>query len=116
VVAGSRISNSPALLLSERFVTTLTKLNSDYDHIIIDSPPVLLVTDAVIVGRLSGTTLMVLRSDRHQTREIGDSIKRLRQAGVNLAGVIFNDVPISKKRYGYGKYGYNYSYSYTDKK
>ena len=60
---------------------------------LIDSPPVLAVTDATIIGRMAGSTFLVLRSGMHTEGEIADAIKRLRTAGVDLEGGIFNGVP-----------------------
>ena len=81
-----------------------------YDHVIIDSPPILAVTDATIIGQMVGGTLMVLRSGQHPMREIEQAVKRLKQAQVNLRGMLFNDVNVQSQRYGAGKYSYQYTY------
>ena len=106
---GALPPNPAELLLHERFSSTLEALASQYDHVVIDSPPVLAVTDAAIVGRLSGTTLLVVKAGAHPMREIEQAVKRLKQAGVNLRGLLFNDVKVTSNRYGY-KYSYQYSY------
>jgi tyrosine-protein kinase Etk/Wzc len=73
--------------------------------VIIDSPPVLAVTDAVILGRLAGVVLLVTKYGVHPMREIELSVKRLLRVGANLKGVVFNDMPMSTgAEYGYGSY------------
>jgi tyrosine-protein kinase Etk/Wzc len=106
-----RIPPNPSeLLLHKRFTNCLSVLTPRYDHIIIDSPPILAVTDATIIGQMAGGTLMVLKSGEHPMREIDQAVKRLQQSGVNLRGLLFNDVSIQSQRYGAGKYSYQYSY------
>lgn len=113
ICTGTPPPNPSELLSHERFVTALGRLSLRYDYVMIDSPPVLLVTDAAIIGRLAGTALLVVKAGAHTLREIEHSIKRLEQGGVNLRGVVFNDMPVSKSRYGYGDYyGYAYDHSY----
>ena len=103
--------NPAELLLHQRFANCLNVLSTRFDHIVIDSPPVLAVTDASIIGQMCGATLMVLKSGEHPIREIQQSVKRLQQSGVNLRGIIINDVSLQAKRYGGGKYSYQYAYS-----
>ena len=88
----------------------MSVLTPRFDHIIIDSPPILAVTDATIIGQMAGATLMVLKSGAHPMREIELSVKRLQQAGVNLRGLLINDIDVQSQRYGAGKYSYQYSY------
>ena len=81
-----------------------------YDHIIIDSPPILAVTDAAIIGQMVGGALMVLKAGLHPMREVEQAVKRLQQSEVNLRGILFNDIKSSSRRYGAGKYNYQYTY------
>ena len=115
ISTGERPPNPAELLLHEKFAGFLQQVSSTYDHIVIDTPPVLAVTDAAIVGRLAGATLMVLKDGQHPLREIEQSIKRLKLAGVNLRGAVFNAISRISARRGFGRY-YGYSYSYSDKK
>ena len=96
--------------MHKRFSNCLAALSPRYDHIIIDSPPILAVTDAAIIGQMVGGTLMVLKAGEHPMREIEQAVKRLHQANVNLRGILFNDISASSQRYGAGKYHYHYSY------
>ena len=110
IATGSIPPNPSELLLHERFGIFLENISKQYDHVIIDSPPILAVTDAAIIGRMASATLMVIRAGQHPMRELEQSTKRLLQAGVDIKGIVFNDVPESSSRYGYGKYVYQYSY------
>jgi tyrosine-protein kinase Etk/Wzc len=115
VPTGQRPPNPSELLMHERFSEMMQEAEQRYDLVVIDSPPILAATDAAIVGQSVGATLMVVRAGAHHPRELKDSVKRMVHGGVNLRGLIFNDMPIAKSRYGYG-YGYGkyaYRYSYT---
>ncbi|MFA5923098.1 MAG: polysaccharide biosynthesis tyrosine autokinase [Methylococcaceae bacterium] len=116
IATGSIPPNPSELLLHERFGILLESISKNYDHVIIDSPPILAVTDAAIIGRIASVTLMVIRAGQHPMRELEQSTKRLIQAGVDIKGIVFNDVPETSSRYGYGygKYVYQYSYQKSD--
>jgi tyrosine-protein kinase Etk/Wzc len=108
--------NPSELLMSDRFKEVLDNLAGKYDLVIVDTPPVLAVTDATIVGRHAGVNFVVLRSGMHPLREIELSIKRLTQNGIKPQGFIVNDVALHSGRYGYGRYGrYGYHYQYEYK-
>lgn len=111
VAGGTRPPNPSEILMSARFSDFLKMLSETYDYVLIDTPPVLPVTDAAIIGRLAGTTLLVLKSAEHPLRAIEETVRRLRQAGVHVKGVIFNQVGMRVGSYGYGSYGYSYGYS-----
>jgi tyrosine-protein kinase Etk/Wzc len=111
IPTGNLPPNPSELLLHKRFTNCLSVLTPRYDHIIIDSPPILAVSDATIIGQMAGATLMVLKSGEHPMREIEQSVKRLRQSGVNLRGLLINDISAQSQRYGAGKYTYQYSYA-----
>jgi tyrosine-protein kinase Etk/Wzc len=101
-------------LLHDQFASALDEASARFDYVIIDSPPILAVTDAAVIGRVAGAALLVVEADVHPLREIEQSVKRLRQTGVNLVGAVFNGMETSRKGYGYGQY-YGYGYSYTSK-
>jgi len=115
LTVGTITLNPSELLMQQKFKYILEKISENFEYIIIDSPPVLAVTDATIIGSYAGATLLVVRDGQSPLREIEQSIKRLRQTNVNLRGVVYNGMKNTSSRYGYGKY-YGYSYSYSDKK
>ena len=102
IPTGTIPPNPAELLLHERFSNCLNVLMPRYDHVIIDSPPILAVTDATIIGQMVGGTLMVLRAGQHPMREIEQAVKRLKQSEVNLRGMLFNDINVQSQRYGAG--------------
>jgi tyrosine-protein kinase Etk/Wzc len=110
IPTGTIPPNPSELLLHKRFANCLSVLIPRYDHIIIDSPPILAVTDAAIIGQMVGGTLMVLKAGAHPMREIELAVKRLKQADINLRGILFNDIKLGGGRYGAGKYNYQYAY------
>ena len=102
--------NPAELLLHEAFKQQLGALSGQYDQVIIDSPPILAVTDAAIIGRNAATTLLVVKANFHPMRELEQATKQLQQAGIDIKGIVFNDVEMNSGRYGYGKYVYQYEY------
>jgi len=106
ISCGRRPPNPSELLMSPRLAQYLEVLSQRFDVLLIDTPPVLAVTDAAIIGAHAGATFLVLRSGMHTEGEIADTLKRLRTAGVAVEGGIFNAVP-QRKRSHY--YGYDYT-------
>jgi tyrosine-protein kinase Etk/Wzc len=111
VPTGALPPNPAELLLHENFAQFVQTVSANYDFVLIDTPPVLAVTDAAIAGRLAGAALLVVKAGMHPMREIEQAVKRLKQAGVNLRGIVFNDIKIVSRRYGYGRYVYQYAYN-----
>lgn len=114
MASGALPPNPSELLLSERFREMIDELCKTYDHVIIDTPPVLAVADSTIIGQSAGACLLVMKSGVHTAKEIDIALKRFEQSGVETAGVILNQVRAGG-RYGY-KYGYYYyQYDYSRK-
>lgn len=106
--------NPAELLMHRRFGELLNWASENYDIVVLDTPPILTVTDAAIIGNYVGTTLLVARFELNTAKEIEVSVKRFEQAGVTVKGCILNGVV--KKASSYYGYGYShYGYSYTDK-
>ncbi|CAH7062580.1 protein-tyrosine kinase Wzc [Vibrio chagasii] len=102
--------NPSELLMHPRFAELMEWASKEYDLVIVDTPPVLAVTDPSIVGAFAGTTLMVARYAQNTIKEIDVARNRFEQSGIEVKGVIFN--AIEKKAsssYGYGYYNYSYS-------
>jgi len=95
-----------------RFEGLLDELGRRFDTLIVDAPPILAVSDAAIIGRHIGATLMVARAGKHPIRELEQAVKRMAQAGVPVKGFVFNDLNTDRQRYRYGYKGYTYQYSY----
>jgi len=101
--------NPSELLMSERFTQLVKWASENYDLVLIDTPPILAVTDAAIVGRHAGTTLMVARYAVNTLKEVETSLSRFEQNGIPVKGVILNS--IFRRATGYQDYGY-YEYEY----
>ena len=109
ITRGQVPPNPSELLMHPRFAEFVEKASQEYDLVIIDTPPVLAVTDPSIVGAIAGTTLMVARFDQTTSKELEVARSRFEQSGVEVKGVILN--AIEKKAassYGYGYYNYAY--------
>lgn len=108
--------NPSELLMHANFRDLLAQLSEMFDVVIIDTPPLLAVTDAAIVGREAGISLIVTRFGVNPAKEIELTIRRFAQNGIELKGAVFNGV---EKRaasyYGNGGYGY-YNYEYASDK
>lgn len=113
IVGRGQIPPNPSeLLMHSNFSAFLEQVSALYDLVILDTPPFLAVTDAAIVGRQSGTSLIVTRFDLNPVREIELTMRRFAQNGIELKGAIFNGVEKrASAKYGYGAYGY-YNYEY----
>ncbi|MGF1814884.1 polysaccharide biosynthesis tyrosine autokinase [Vibrio splendidus] len=114
ITRGQVPPNPSELLMHPRFAELMEWASKEYDLVIVDTPPILAVTDPSIVGAFAGTTLMVARYGQNTVKEIDVARNRFAQSGIEVKGVIFN--AIEKKAsssYGYGYYNYTYS---SDKK
>ncbi|WP_068637837.1 polysaccharide biosynthesis tyrosine autokinase [Thauera butanivorans] len=113
VTTGQIPPNPSELLMHERFAALLHGLETQCDVLIVDAPPVLAVSDAVIVGRLTGATLLVARAGRHPIGELDQAVKRLEQGGVSVKGFVFNGLDLQRQRHRFGYQGYQYQYKYS---
>ncbi|MGV0958304.1 MAG: polysaccharide biosynthesis tyrosine autokinase [Limnohabitans sp.] len=118
ISTGQLPPNPSELLMHPHLRTFLQSAGHEYDYVIIDSPPVLSVSDTAVLGTQVGATFLVARETSTSLGELEASAKRLNQSGVHVRGVIFNDIQPRPGRYGYGygrygRYGYRYSrYNY----
>ncbi|TVP42663.1 MAG: polysaccharide biosynthesis tyrosine autokinase [Halomonas sp.] len=110
ITRGVVASNPSELLMRPGFEQALEDLSEMYDMVIVDTPPVLAVTDACVAGKHCGTTLLVARFDKNTVREVKMAKKRLEGNGLEIQGAILNGVKISSRGasgyYGYGTYKY----------
>lgn len=113
IARGKNQNNPSEMLSSTQFKELLEQLSQQYDHIILDTPPVLAVTDGIIISQYAGVNLVVARYAKTQIKELELTVNRFEQAGSKVNGIILND--INRASGGYS-YGYNYAYSYTAQK
>jgi tyrosine-protein kinase Etk/Wzc len=117
ITRGSIPPNPSELLMHKNFSHLNDAVRTRYDIVIIDTPPVLAVTDAAIIGGYGGTLLLVTRYGQNTLKEIDYTRQRLEQNGIDVKGVVFNGVvKKASNTYGYyGNYGY-YNYEYKSDK
>ncbi len=106
---GSIPPNPAELLGSDRFQRVVADLSARYDLVLVDTPPVLAVTDAALVARVAGVLLLVLRAGQNPLREIQAAIRRFARGGVRVHGAVLNDV-LARGRGA--EYAGNYHYEY----
>ncbi|WP_373091563.1 polysaccharide biosynthesis tyrosine autokinase [Zhongshania sp.] len=112
---GSVPPNPSELLMSKGVQSVFDSVGSTFDLVIVDTPPVMAVTDATIVGQYCGVTMLVTRFGVSLQKEIEVTSKRLLQNGITVKGAVLNAVERPATSYAYG-YGYShYSYDYYGK-
>lgn len=115
VITRGQIPPNPSeLLMHANFSRLVAEVSSAYDLVIIDTPPILAVTDPAIVSAHTGTTLLITRFGQNHLREIELTRNRFEQNGIDVKGVVFNGV-LKKASNAYGYYGY-YNYEYKSDK
>lgn len=109
VLAAGQVPPNPSELLgSDAMHALFSKLSQEFDFILVDSPPLVPVIDAVIVDKLTGGMLMVVAADRTKKRDLTSALKSLETVGTQVSGFAWNFVATSKadsSRYGYYRYG-----------
>jgi tyrosine-protein kinase Etk/Wzc len=115
VITRGQIPPNPSeLLMHENFSKLIAETTANYDLVIVDTPPILAVTDPAIVSAHAGTTLLVTRFGQNHVKEIELTRNRFEQNGIDVKGVVFNGV-VRKASNAYGYYGY-YNYEYKSDK
>jgi tyrosine-protein kinase Etk/Wzc len=110
LTTGTLPPNPAELLGSERFQRLVADLAGRHDVVLMDTPPVLAVTDAALVARHAGVNLLVLRAGKHPMREIAAALRQYGRNGVRVQGIVMNDVRLDR---GLGRRNaYHYQYKY----
>lgn len=110
IPTGRHPPNPSELLMSRSFSRLIETVSHDYDYVILDAPPALVVADAGVLGMHAGAALLVARSGRHHMAELEATVRQLAQAGTQVKGFVLNGV-MPHHGFGYG-YGYKYGYRY----
>ncbi|MGM3161106.1 tyrosine-protein kinase Wzc [Dickeya undicola] len=103
--------NPSELLMHSNFTAFVDWAVRQFDIVLLDTPPILAVTDAAIISRQAGTSLLVARFEMNTPKEVEISIRRFEQNGASIKGVILNAVirrALSYYSYGYDSYQYSY--------
>ncbi|WP_198334977.1 GNVR domain-containing protein [Psychrobacter namhaensis] len=107
---GQHPRNPASLLANGKFNHLMTELNLHYDYIVIDSPPVLAASDAMILAQHADKVLMVTRYDDSIEGQLVYAVNQMNKANIQVDGIILNDVQQGLT----SKYSYHYSYAYGD--
>lgn len=107
----SSIPQAADVLSSARFRQLIDALRARYDLVILDTPPILLVSDAGAVGKLSDATVYAVRWNHTPREATVQGIDALQDLGIKVAGCVVTLVDRKEEaRYAYGQYGYGYGY------
>ena len=120
ILAGDIPPNPSELLSSPRMAKLLEQMREQYDCIILDAPPVNMVTDAVVLAPQSDGVLFVVRAEQAERGAVMHAVGQLEYAKVKILGFVLNGVELENTSYGYGnhrysryrKYGYSQGYGY----
>ncbi len=111
---GNMVLNPAELLVLGNLGETLEQLKSFYNHIVIDSPPILGATDPAILGKHADATFLVVKEGRYTAQELEVSARRFQQVGIKPKGFIMNDMKEGTSYSPY--YGYAYSQAENERK
>ena len=120
ILAGNIPPNPSELLGSVRMEKLLEEMRKHYDYIILDSPPINIVTDAVVLSNLTDGVLFVVRAGHAERGNVLHALEQLEYAHAKVLGFVLNGTTsegggygrYGYKRYGYKRYGYGYGYGY----
>ena len=110
ITSGAKRFDMSDIVSQEQIKRFFDVLKMEYDYLIIDSPPVQPVSDTLILTQASDYNLFIIRSDSSRTLSFMSSIKKIRNVGAKIDGIIINDLDTSKDSY----YNYNYNYNYNN--
>lgn len=111
--SGPSVPSAAELFSSERFFSLIRKLENDYDHIIVDSAPIIGLADAPLISRTVEAVIFVLETGAVPVRGLRAALERLRAVNAPLIGAIMTKFDERHAEYGYG---YSYRYSYGSRK
>ena len=114
ITAGHVPPNPSELLSSKKMDDLFAKLREEYDYIIVDSPPIIAVTDALIIAKKVDHLVLVIRVNSTEREIIEQAKSLLKNIDVKVAGVVVNGIEVKKYYSGYKYYYYYYYYYYTD--
>jgi tyrosine-protein kinase Etk/Wzc len=105
---GQSSNNPTSLLIGQKFNQLMTVLKTQYDYIVIDSPPILAASDAMVLAQHADKVLIVTKFNRSVEGQLMYAVKQMSKANVQVDGIILNDVQQSRMN----KYSYHYHYAY----
>jgi capsular exopolysaccharide synthesis family protein len=114
IPAGVRPPNPAELVGSKKMADLLKRFSAEYDYVLIDTPPILPVADALSLARSVDGVVLVVRGQDTQKHVASLAVHRLDQVGARIVGVILNNVDVRSDYYYYYRDGYAYHYGHDD--
>ena len=116
ITSGAKRFDMSDIVSKEQIKKFFDVLKMEYDYLIIDSPPVQPVSDTLILTQAADYNFFIIRADSSKTIAFMSSIKKVKNVGAKIDGIIINDLDTSKDSYyNYNYYNYNYSSGYYNK-
>lgn len=117
ITAGSHTPFPGKILGSEKMGELIKKLREEYDYVLLDTPPVLVVSDAYLIGPYVDGFLVVCSQHISYKSKVYSAIKSLEEKHINILGIVMTMVTSDEDngKGGYGGYGYGYGYGYQSK-
>jgi len=115
ITSGAKRFDMSDIVSREQIKKFFDVLKTQYDYVIIDSPPVQPVSDTLILTQASDYNLFIVRSETSRTLAFMSSIKKIQNVGAKIDGIVINDLDTSKDSYYNYNYNYNYSSNYYNK-
>ena len=99
VTAGTMVNNPSELIGQEKFKKTIEALKEKYDYVIIDSSPILMVTDSILVSRVVDATILIAIYNKTRIDDLKSAIRRINHVGGNVAGIVLNRTKVILNQY-----------------
>lgn len=121
IFTGAKAPNPSALVSGPLFQELMQFLKSIYDYVIVDTPPLNVVIDGLLIAKQCDGTVLVVESGITERAQAEKARRQMEYAGINILGAVVNKVRMNERRYGYGygygygNYGYGYGYGYGEK-
>ncbi|MBK8806304.1 MAG: hypothetical protein IPO21_06545 [Bacteroidales bacterium] len=113
ILSGPIPPNPLELIGTKKCEELLHNLSLEYDYVFIDTPPVGIVSDTLILSKYCNICLFIVRHNKTKTASFAIALKEMKKGGIENFHLVINDVPQASKLFGYNReYGYNYAYNY----
>src|SRR5690606_27173461 len=116
ILPSGRVPPNPSELLGSAAMDhVLGPLGEYFDYVLIDAPPLLLVTDAAVIGNKTRGVILAAASGKTKKQELSGAVRTLETAGVDLLGIVVTMLPTKgPDSYGYGSYTYGATHTLDD--
>lgn len=115
VVSGEKTTAVVNVLEAQKLKDLIARLRTEYDYVILDSPPVLAVSDSLYIARLSDGVIFVVAQNEAKRAVINEAVATLKQNNVNIIGSVFTQVDVKESELYAYTYGYGYGYTLSEK-